>query len=79
MLGKNKYFGSYIDNYKHKTGVPRKVKYYAILYLWIGLILSMFITKVPIMIIILSVVGVTVSVHLASLKTKDKKEENRIQ
>jgi uncharacterized membrane protein YbaN (DUF454 family) len=71
LLKRNKYFGSYIDNYQDKTGVPRKVKIKSILILWIGLIISMILISKLIMIIILMLIGVMVSLHILSLKNRE--------
>jgi len=71
MLMKSKYFGSYIDNYRYHTGVPRKNKIQAILFLWIGLTVSMIINKTPLMIGILLIIGIGVTIHLTTIKTKE--------
>jgi uncharacterized membrane protein YbaN (DUF454 family) len=71
MIMRSKYFGSYIENYNHKTGVPRKIKYRGILFLWIGLIISMFLVKATAVIFILCVVGIGVTTHIATLKNKE--------
>lgn len=70
LLMKSKYFGSYIDNYYHKTGVPAPIKKRAIVYLWGALILSMVIVHNPMVIGILVIVGMGVSFHIGTLKTK---------
>lgn len=70
MLMKSKYFGSYIDNYKNKTGVPRHIKIRAIAFLWIGLIVSMFIVGKMFVIGILILVGIGVTWHILSLRTR---------
>lgn len=70
-LKNSKYFGSYIENYQEKTGVPRKIKVRSILLLWAGLILSMILVGTPQVIVLLSVVGIGVSIHLITLKTRD--------
>lgn len=71
MLMKSKYFGSYIDNYRNKTGVPRHIKYRAIVFLWTGLIISMVIIKIPVVIPILIFIGIGVTIHLYGLKTRE--------
>lgn len=70
MLMKSKYFGSYIENYRYKTGVPLKVKRRAIIFLWIGLSISMSLIKTPLVISILIIVGICVTTHLSTLKTR---------
>lgn len=71
-LLKSKYFGSYIDNYKNKTGVPIEVKRRAILFLWVGLGVSMFLTRDIKIIGILMIVGIGVTIHIGRLKTRSK-------
>jgi uncharacterized membrane protein YbaN (DUF454 family) len=71
LLRKHPYFGSYIENYENKVGIPRKIKIRSILFLWIGLILSMIITKVFFLQIILIMVGIGVTIHLSSLKNRE--------
>jgi len=39
-LSNNRYFGSYIENYKTKRGVPLDVKFKSIVFLWVTLIVS---------------------------------------
>lgn len=69
-LEKNKYFGPYIDNYKNKTGVPMRQKVGGILFLWIMMFISMLIIQKPIMYLVLFVIGVLVTIHIAMLKTR---------
>ncbi len=71
MLMRNRYFGSYIENYRHKTGVPYKAKIRALLFLWIGLIISMILIKSLILSGILITIGILVTVHISKLKTKE--------
>jgi uncharacterized protein len=65
----NRYFGSYIENYKTKKGVPYDVKLKSIVFLWITLTASMFILRQNIMILVLMIVGVAVTMHILLLKT----------
>ncbi|MBZ9571095.1 YbaN family protein [Methanobrevibacter sp. TMH8] len=69
-ISNNRYFGSYIENYKNKQGVPIDVKRNSLIFLWIMLIISAFIINKPIMFIVLAVVGIGVSIHILLLKTK---------
>lgn len=66
----NKYFGSYLRNYKEGKGIPMKTKLFAITVLWITISISAFIL-VPILAvqIILFVVATAVTVHLVRLPT----------
>lgn len=71
-LIKTKYFGSFIKNYKEKNGVSMKIKLRAIIFLWAGLIFSSIIFKKLYLWIILSIIGICVSIHI--LKISSKKE-----
>ncbi|MGI6732244.1 MAG: YbaN family protein [Anaerovoracaceae bacterium] len=71
FLVNSKYFGVYIDNYQNKTGVPKAAKIRAIITLWIGLIISIFLVKKTIVTIILLFVGTCVTVHISSLKSRE--------
>lgn len=71
MIGRNKYIGSYIENYRNNTGVPKRIKVIAILYLWAGLITSMLLTLNAILCIILFILGFCVTIYLAHMKTKE--------
>jgi len=73
LLKRSKYFGSYIENYHNKIGIPRRIKQRSIIYLWASLIISMVVTRTLPMVILLIVVGLVVTIHLITLKTK--KEE----
>jgi uncharacterized membrane protein YbaN (DUF454 family) len=71
-LMKSKYFGSYIENYRYKTGVPRSAKIRAIVFLWTGLFISMLLIKKVMIIGILIIIGTLVTIHLSKLKTREK-------
>ncbi len=66
----NKYFGSYLKNYKEGKGIPMKTKLFAISVLWITIAFSALVL-VPILAvkIILFVVATAVTVHLVRLPT----------
>jgi len=66
----NKYFGTYIRNYKEGKGITMKTKLFAISILWITIAFSG-IVLVPIFVvqIILFIVATAVTVHLIRLPT----------
>jgi len=70
-LSNNRYFGSYIENYKTKRGVPLDVKLKSICFLWVMLVVSAILFSstwyVP---LILFIVGVAVTLHIALLRTR---------
>lgn len=69
-LKKSKFFGSYIENYENNTGIPKEVKIKAIIALWAGIILSMFLIQNIILNSILLLIAVCVSIYLGRMKTK---------
>lgn len=67
----SKYLGVYIKNYIENKGVPLKVKLTAITFVWAGMIFSIICaTDILIIRIILVIIAVGVTVHLAKLKTE---------
>lgn len=69
-VSKNRYFGSYIKNYKNKKGVPIDVKRNSIIFLWLMLTISAIIFHDLLIAIILTIVGFCVTAHILLLKTK---------
>ena len=69
-LMRNRYFGSYIDHYRHRRGVPRDVKWKSILFLWGGLALSFVLLRSSAVRIILPIVGAAVTAHILMLRTR---------
>ncbi|KZX10350.1 YbaN family protein [Methanobrevibacter curvatus] len=67
---RNKYFASYIKNYKEKIGIPKDVKIKSLVFLWFMLILSMIFTNKLMITIVLIVIGILVSLHIYLLKTR---------
>lgn len=68
-ISSNRYFGSYIENYKTKKGVPKDVKLKSILFLWVALIASMVFLNQIYLWILLMIVGFAVTLHILSFKT----------
>lgn len=71
-ISNNRHFGSYIENYKNKKGVPIEVKRDSLIFLWFMLIISMIIINKPIMMVILAIIGICVTSHILLLKTKKR-------
>ncbi len=69
-LATSKYFGEFVRNYREKTGVDKKTKVQAIAFLWGTLILSALIFRQEQLMIIFLIVGVCVTIHIASLENK---------
>lgn len=68
-----KYFGEFVRNYQEGTGVNRQTKQRAIFFLWIALAVSACIFRMPLVWGILLLVGICVSVHIATIKPKRQK------
>jgi uncharacterized membrane protein YbaN (DUF454 family) len=65
----NKYLGEYIRNYKEKRGMPLKSKISSIFFLWTSILISSFyLTDSSIIRIVLFIVAIGVTIHIATLK-----------
>ncbi|MDL2246339.1 YbaN family protein, partial [Methanobrevibacter sp. OttesenSCG-928-K11] len=63
-LLKNKYFGSYIKNYRNKVGVPIDVKIHSLIFLWTIMLISIFIVNKFHITILLICIAIIVSAHI---------------
>lgn len=84
----HKYLGTYIKNYREKTGLTVRAKVSGILMLWLSLAFSaLFFTESLAIRALLLIIGVGVTLHLVSIKTaqpesgvhshKNKNQKNR--
>ena len=71
-LRRNRVFGPYIENYHTKQGISNFLKIVSILFLWIGLAISMLLLRTVWAFILFSLVGIGVTIHLLKIKTKQK-------
>lgn len=69
-LSDTAYFGEFIENYRTKKGVKKAVKRRALLFLWIALAVSALLSRQIYVWVILLIVGIGVSLHIALLKEK---------
>ena len=69
-LRNNRFFGPYLENFKTKQGVSLSLKVISILFVWLGLGISMLIVRIWWVCIILGAVGIGVTIHLLMIKTK---------
>jgi len=76
-LEQSKIFGSYLRHWRTHQGIPLKTKIRAILFLWGGLILSMIIVQETILTIVLTIIGLIVTLHLILIKT-DKEASDEV-
>jgi len=68
LLLENKIFGKYLSNYFNNIPIPLKEKLISISFLWAGLGATFyFATLSRIVVIILLLIGIAVSVHIATL------------
>lgn len=65
----NRVFGSYIQNYREKRGIPLKAKIMSVSLLWISILSSIILLKNIYFTIILPVIALLVSIHLLRMKT----------
>lgn len=66
----NRWFGSYIKNYREGKGVPYKIKILSVSFLWIVIGYSIiFVVNVLFVRIILFLIAAGVTVHILSIKT----------
>lgn len=73
----NKVFGKYIKNYQDGKGITRRSKITAITSMWAVLLISVFwATEVLFLRIILTTVGLAVTIHLLRMPTYD---ENKLE
>ncbi len=69
LLG-NKWFGEYIKNYQEKRGIPLRIKIWAISFLWITIVISVYFFIDIIWIrIILVIIAAAVTYHIVTFKT----------
>ena len=67
----NRYFGSYIKNYREGRGIPLRVKVTAIVFLWTTiLITAVFFIPVFAVKILLIIIAAAVSVHIIKIHSK---------
>lgn len=63
-------FGPYIQHYRTHSGVPRRTKRIALIWLWSGIGISAYFSPKPYVTLLLLAVGVGVSLHLILLKSR---------
>ena len=69
-LERNRIFGPYIENYRAGTGIDLRLKISSIVFVWVGLTISMFIVQTLWVTLLLIAVGIAVTIHLLMIKTK---------
>lgn len=66
-LKKSEFFKNYIEYYESSKGVAKNIVRRSIIYVWIGLIISILITRKIWIAILLITIGIGVSLYLTSL------------
>lgn len=69
-LRSNKYFGEYIENYRNNTGITKVAKIKSLVFLWVMLGISAVIIMEKVIILILLIVGIAVTTHILSIKSR---------
>jgi uncharacterized membrane protein YbaN (DUF454 family) len=69
-LMNNRVFGSYIRSYTEGRGIPLKVKLFTIALLWVTIGISIWLVANTIVTVVLLVVAVGVSLHIAFIRRK---------
>ena len=73
----NKWFGSYIKNYKEGKGISLKAKIYTITLLWVTILFSTFIIKTFWIRVILIIIAIVVTIHVLTIKTYRQKKTDK--
>jgi len=70
----NRWFGTYIKNYREGKGIPLKTKIVALTILWAVILYSVFfVVNILIAQLVLVVIAVAVSLHILKVPTSKKK------
>ncbi len=69
-LEQNRILGPYLKHYRKGTGIPKKAKIKTLITLWTGLGITFYIVgKLP-LIIMLTIIGTIVTIHIITIKPK---------
>ena len=69
----NRWFGRYIDDYRHKRGMPLRLKLLTVALLWLTILLSVIFAVHSVALrVILILIAIGVSAHILSIKTLKK-------
>ena len=71
---RNRFIGPFIEDFHTKQGISLGLKIGCIIYLWITLAISMIIMRKTWAYILLTAVGLFVTIHVLRIKTKNKEE-----
>jgi uncharacterized membrane protein YbaN (DUF454 family) len=68
-LHKNRLFGKYLKNYREGHGISRTTRIVTIVFLWGGILYSIFVTHSIVIQLILAAIAVGVTIHLMMIPT----------
>lgn len=73
----NKLFGKYLDDYHRGRGIPKRVKVYILMLMWVSIGASAhFAVKIPWVKIVMFAIAVAVTVHILRIKNKKHEAED---
>ncbi len=68
----NKWFGSYIKNYREGKGIPVRIKVLSVSFLWITILISVFIIVTNFWFrLLLIIIAIGVSIHIITIRKRD--------
>ena len=76
-LHKSAFFREYIDNYRHRAGLKRSTLAISLTFLWTALLLSMFAISQLWGFVLLSCVGIAVTIHLLCIARPKKRRDHK--
>lgn len=75
-LYKNKMFGVYLENYRRRSGLPKRVVVTSLIYLWLGLGTSIVLIGALWASVLLPCIGVAVTIHILYMARPKKNEQS---
>ena len=69
-LKRSPFFGSFIVNFEENQGIPMSLKFKSVVLVWASLLISMIALHTLCVYILLSTIGLGVTVHIFMIKTK---------
>lgn len=73
QLERTRYFGEFIRNYKHKSGISNRTRIISLCWLWGSLCLSATLSASRHISLVLICVGIAVSVHVLTIAPKKRR------
>lgn len=70
-------FSKYIENYKYRAGLPKKTVVFSLVFLWASLLISCILVASAWITLLLSVIGVCVTIHIIMVSRLKKPEHKQ--